>query len=144
MIIVLVSQFHVYLLWGQCPFSNSRFQLGEGPSRGLPSDYEPSDGPSFQALLRTRPSVMRYLSDVSVWSSSRLQRETRWKCWTRRIISSLQKWDLQTGWKMRQARIVIRTEVWSDVCLIFPERNPVKMLKSTLCQLLWVVSRHLI
>ena len=37
--------------------------------------------------------------------------------------------------KMRQARIVIRTEVWSDVCLIFAERNPVKMLKSTLCHL---------
>ena len=36
---------------------------------------------------------------------------------------------------MRQARIVIRTEVWSDVCLIFAERNPVKMLKSTLCHL---------
>ena len=30
---------------------SSRFQLGEGPSRGLLRDYEPSDGPSFQALL---------------------------------------------------------------------------------------------
>ena len=26
------------------------FQLGEGPSRGLLCDYEPSDGPSFEAL----------------------------------------------------------------------------------------------
>ena len=26
------------------------FQPGEGPSRGLLCDYEPSDGPSFQAL----------------------------------------------------------------------------------------------
>ena len=30
---------------------SSRFQLGEGRSRGLLRDYEPSDGPSFQALL---------------------------------------------------------------------------------------------
>ena len=28
-------------------------QPGEGPSRGLLRDYEPSDGPSFQALLLT-------------------------------------------------------------------------------------------
>ena len=25
--------------------------VGEGPSRGLLRDYEPSDGPSFQALI---------------------------------------------------------------------------------------------
>ena len=60
-----VSQFHVYLPWGQCPFSivsyyclkcasgSIRFQLGEGPSRGLLRDYERSDGPLFQALFRT-------------------------------------------------------------------------------------------
>ena len=28
----------------------SRFQLGEGPSRGLLRDYEPSDGPLFESL----------------------------------------------------------------------------------------------
>ena len=28
------------------------FQPGEGPSRGLLRDYEPSDGPSFQVLVR--------------------------------------------------------------------------------------------
>ena len=28
-----------------------RIQLGEGPSRGLLRDYEPSDGPSFQSLV---------------------------------------------------------------------------------------------
>ena len=32
--------------------ASRRFQPGEGPSRGLLRDYEPSDGPSFQALLR--------------------------------------------------------------------------------------------
>ena len=46
------SQFHVYLPWGQCPFSivswqclkcesaSRHFQPGEGPSRGLLSDCE--------------------------------------------------------------------------------------------------------
>ena len=37
MIIVSVSKFHVNLPWD--------FQPGEGPSRGLLRDYEPSDGP---------------------------------------------------------------------------------------------------
>ena len=37
----------------KCESGSSRFQLGEGPSRGLLRDYEPSDGPSFQALLLT-------------------------------------------------------------------------------------------
>ena len=41
MIIVSQTQFHIYLLWGQ------------RPSRGLLRDYEPSDGPSFQALIVT-------------------------------------------------------------------------------------------
>ena len=36
--------------------ASRRFQPGEGPSRGLLRDYEPSDGPSFQAL------------DLSWWS----------------------------------------------------------------------------
>ena len=40
-----------------------RFQLGEGPSRGLLRDYEPSDGPSFQALV-IGPRVSR----VCPWS----------------------------------------------------------------------------
>ena len=30
---------------------SSRFQLGEGPSRGILRDYKPSDGPPFQALI---------------------------------------------------------------------------------------------
>ena len=32
----------------------SRFQPGEGPSRGHLHDYDPSCGPSFQALLPVR------------------------------------------------------------------------------------------
>ena len=32
---------------------SSRFQPGEGPSRGLLGDYEPSDGPSFESLIVT-------------------------------------------------------------------------------------------
>ena len=50
MMIALASQFHVYLPWISSRGS-SFFQLGEGPSRGLLRDYEPSDGPSFQALV---------------------------------------------------------------------------------------------
>ena len=38
MIIASVSQFHVYLPWGQCESGSSLFQLGEGPSRGLLRD----------------------------------------------------------------------------------------------------------
>ena len=34
----------------KCESSSSRFQPGEGPSRGLFRDYEPSDGPSFESL----------------------------------------------------------------------------------------------
>ena len=30
---------------------SSHFQPGEGPSRGLLRDYEPSDGPSFESLV---------------------------------------------------------------------------------------------
>ena len=37
----------------KCESSSSRFQPGGGPSRGLLLDYEPSDGPSIQALLTT-------------------------------------------------------------------------------------------
>ena len=49
MIIVSRTQFHVERLWGLNSVLNvkavvSRFQLGEGPSRGLLRDYEPSDG----------------------------------------------------------------------------------------------------
>ena len=63
MIIASVSQFPIYLPWGQhllsivsqyclkCDESGSRcFQPGEGPSRGLFRDYEPS----FEALLGCR------------------------------------------------------------------------------------------
>ena len=35
----------------KCESGSSRFQLGEGPSRGLLRDYEHSDGSSFQALI---------------------------------------------------------------------------------------------
>ena len=36
-----------------------RFQLGEGPSRGLFRDYKASDGPSFQALLTSLDHVKK-------------------------------------------------------------------------------------
>ena len=63
MTFVSATQFNIYLPWGQLLFSivpfnsflnvkaSRRFQPGEGPSRGFLCDYEPSDGPSFQALL---------------------------------------------------------------------------------------------
>ena len=35
----------------QCESSSSCFQPGDGPSRGLLRENEPSDGPSFQALV---------------------------------------------------------------------------------------------
>ena len=35
----------------KCESGSSRFQLGEGPRRGLLRDYESSDGASFQALV---------------------------------------------------------------------------------------------
>ena len=34
----------------KCESGSSHFQPGEGPSRGLLRDYEPSDGPLFEAL----------------------------------------------------------------------------------------------
>ena len=34
------------------------FQPGEGPSRGLLRDYEPLDGPSFEALVHTSPACL--------------------------------------------------------------------------------------
>ena len=45
MIIASASQFHVYIF----------FQLGEGPSRGLLRDYEPSDGPPFSSSTHNPP-----------------------------------------------------------------------------------------
>ena len=36
------TQFHIKCL--KCESGSSRFQPGEGPSRGLLRDYEPSDG----------------------------------------------------------------------------------------------------
>ena len=44
MIIASRTQFHVESPWG------SRFQPGEGPSRGLLRDYEPSDGTRMEQL----------------------------------------------------------------------------------------------
>ena len=35
----------------KCESGSSRFQPGEGPSRGLLRNYEPTDGPSFEALV---------------------------------------------------------------------------------------------
>ena len=63
MIIALASQFHIHLPWGQHPFTlclNSVLNVKvstRGPSRGLLRDYEPSDGPSFQALSATALSA---------------------------------------------------------------------------------------
>ena len=34
--------------------ASSRFQPGEGPSRGLLRDYDPSDGPSFKAIVTSQ------------------------------------------------------------------------------------------
>ena len=44
----------------ECESAGKRFQLGEGPSRGLLPDYEPSDGPPFQALPTTHRSTGRH------------------------------------------------------------------------------------
>ena len=46
------------LAWCLDSSSSSSFQQGEGPSRGLLCDYEPSCGPSFQALLWTWTLLM--------------------------------------------------------------------------------------
>ena len=46
MMIELASQFYFYLPWGQCLFSVLNVKV-------LLCDYEPSDGSSFQALIRT-------------------------------------------------------------------------------------------
>ena len=52
MTIVFASQFHICLAQClKCKSGSSRFQLGEGPSKGLLHDYESPDGPSFQALV---------------------------------------------------------------------------------------------
>ena len=53
---IFVSQFHVYLpclgtISNKCESTSRRFRLGEGPSRGLLRDYEPSCEPSFEALV---------------------------------------------------------------------------------------------
>ena len=61
MIIALASKFYVYLPWGSSR-SSSHFQLGEGPSKGLLRDYEPSDGPSFQALEDDNDDTPRHPS----------------------------------------------------------------------------------
>ena len=75
MIIVSGTQFHVYLLWGQRPFSISestsrRFQPGEGPSRGFLRDYKPSDllrMELFEALVVGRGSnIHNIISEQSL------------------------------------------------------------------------------
>ena len=62
MIIVSQTQFHV-----KCEGGSSRFQLGEGPSRGLLRDYEPLDGlfsSSNIYLLSNTPGQESRLVDV--------------------------------------------------------------------------------
>ena len=49
----------------KCESGCSRFQPGEGPSRGLLCDYEPSDGPSFEALV-----VIRFMLHVKQINSN--------------------------------------------------------------------------
>ena len=42
----------------KCKSASRRFQPGEGPSRGLLHDYEPSCGPSFEApLFTSKPTI---------------------------------------------------------------------------------------
>ena len=53
MTFVSQTQFHVERLWGQR--GSSRFQPGEGPSRGLLRDYEPSDGPFSSTICLPVP-----------------------------------------------------------------------------------------
>ena len=53
MIIASQTQFHVERPWGQR--GSSRFQPGEGPSRGLLRDYEPSDG-TFSSNITFAPT----------------------------------------------------------------------------------------
>ena len=56
----------------KCESGSSHFQLGEGPSRGLLRDYEPSDGPSFQALALTQPLLRgaRRVSMLQMYKSA--------------------------------------------------------------------------
>ena len=42
------------------------FHPGEGPSRGLLRDYEPSCGPSFEALARERDEMSDSICPASV------------------------------------------------------------------------------
>ena len=44
--------------------ASRRFQPGEGPSRGLLRDYEPLDGPSFQALPPGGETPLREDADL--------------------------------------------------------------------------------
>ena len=63
MIIALRTQFHIERPWGQrlkCERGSSRFQPGEGPSKGLLRDYKPSDRIRmvlFEALAETQLDV---------------------------------------------------------------------------------------
>ena len=63
----------------KCESCSSRFQPGEGPtSRGLLRGYEPSCGPSFQAVEEVRPPLFS-LSDTDVVC----------RCWLSRSSSDL-------------------------------------------------------
>ena len=55
-----------------------RFQPGEGPSRGLIRDYEPSDGPSFEALLATGLIGFIYSSAHPGTLGQKLQQKQLW------------------------------------------------------------------
>ena len=56
----------------KCESGSSRFQPGEGPSRGLLRDYEPSDAVRmelFEALMETETSQQRHpQASTSLWS----------------------------------------------------------------------------
>ena len=69
-----VSQFHVYLPWGQrlayclkCESTSRRFQPGEGPSRGLLRDCTTSPINRF-ATLKIRPDRYNELANTAIES----------------------------------------------------------------------------
>ena len=60
-----------------CLISSRRFTQGEGPSRGLLRDCQPSCGPSFEALVATGRTFVTRLEVVSChWVGSRTAQNT--------------------------------------------------------------------
>ena len=72
--------------------SHSRFQPGEGPSRVLLRDYEPSDGPSFEALYKAAQVNGRQLFDCEI-ISKKVPRPKH--CKAKATIQRIQ--DLESG-----------------------------------------------